>query len=427
MPTRFSDANGRYLGFDRAVHEGGGRTAYTNFSLWDTYRTQHPLLALVKPGRQADMVASLLRMYEQGGYLPKWPLGNGDSCIMIGTPADIVIADTWLRGVRDFDVAKAWEAVMKTAATPVPDGAPSQGRKGVEEYVSLGWVAADRTDQSVSRTLEFAVADAALAGLARGLGKDADAAVLAGRAANWKNLWDANLKLFAPRNADGSWPPFDPLQDMVLGTSTAYTEGNANQYRWFVPHDVPALVTAFGSPEVFVHELAAFLEKGLAEHAAALAEPREPLWWMTNPPKQYWHGNEPCIHAAYLFAFAGRQDLTQEWVHRIADALYHDGPDGLPGNDDAGTLAAWYVFTALGFLPVPGTDLYVLGSPFFPRAEVRLADGTLVVEAPGAGATRPYVKSVTLDGEPLAGPTFPHARIARGGTLRFELSDSPRD
>jgi predicted alpha-1,2-mannosidase len=431
MPTRFSDVDGRYLGFDGAVHtwpddgaDGADGAYYTTFSLWDTYRTLHPFLILAAPERQRDMVRSLLTMDDQGGWLPKWPLANGYTNVMVGTFADIVVAETWLKGLRDFDPGDAWEAVDRVASVAPPREHGYIGRKGIADYLALGFVPYDRTDQSVARTLEFAVADAGIARFAAALGRAADAARYDDRARHYRNVWDGESGYFRPRAADGRWlAPFDPAST-EFGVGQGYTEGNARQYLWLAPHDPVGLVTLHGGPEAFVARLLEFFAEGAAENERIHSTPHEPVWWMTTPPKWYWHGNEPDIHAAYLFAEAGRPDLTAEWVHWIARTLYHTGADGIPGNDDAGTLAAWYVFSALGVYPVPGTDRYLLGAPLFPRCELDVPGGTLVVEAEGEG---PYVQSVTWDGAPVETPTLRHAALAGGGTLRFGLGPQPSD
>lgn len=421
MPNEFMDVDGSYLGFDGKVHRAEGFVYHTNFSMWDTYRTLHPLLVLVKPDRQRDMLQSLLTMAEQGGYLPKWPLANGYTNCMIGTPADIVIADSVIKGVDDFDVEAAYREMIETATGPTPAGHPYVGREGIEDYLTLGYVAADRYDQATSRTLEYAIADAAIALVAEHLGRSEDAVLFHQRSRQYRNVWDPSTRFFRGRRADGSFlEPFDPLA-FTLTNTLSYTEGNAWQYRWLVPHDPLGLRDLFGSDEAFVEALQTFFVNARAEYESPVLEDADELSLMQNPPRWYWHGNEPDIHAPYLFAVAGRADLTQEWVRWIATTLYHTGRDGIPGNDDAGTLAAWYVFSALGFYPLPGTDLYVLGAPLFPRIEVRLREGVLVVEAPAVSAENRYVQTVTLNGRVVKGPFVRHADIAGGGTLRFEM------
>ena len=417
MPTSFNDVDGDYLGFDKQIHKAEGFTYYTDMSLWDTFRTTHPLYTIIAPDEQRDMVVSLVEMAKQGGYLPRWPSGGGYTNSMLGTPADCVIAETYLKGITDFDVETAYEAMRRTALAPTPQGAPFSGREGVDSYLKLGYCAADQMEEAVGRTLEFCWSDYAIAQLAAALGKKEDAALFDEHARFYKNLWNPETQYFHPRNADGSFTTaFDPLLLTYLDFSGQYTndyvEGSALQWRWCVPHDPEGLVELFGSREHFVEEL----EKFFANSVPAVGK---------NPNAYYWHGNQPDLHAAYLFNAAGRPDLTQKWVRWILAKKYGDGPDGLDGNDDGGTLSAWYVLSSLGIYPVAGTDRYDLGSPLWPRAEVKIGDETLTVVADNAGPENVYVRRVTLNGQELSRTWIKHAEIAPGGELRFEMSAEP--
>jgi predicted alpha-1,2-mannosidase len=428
MPNRFSDADSRYVGFDRSVHDAGTDLYYTNFSLWDTYRTLHPLLMLVQPLRQRDMLRSLVLMALQGGFIPKWPFGIGETNVMIGSPGDMVVSESWLKGIRDFDVEAAYTAMRAIATAPTPAGSQYQGRVDVQDYLALGYVPADRDDQSVSKTQEYAIADFALAGLAKGLGKDADATMFAAHAKFPWNLWSDDQKLFVPRDADGTWIAVpDPTLIQEGGTGQPYTEGNALQYRWLIPHDAVTLRDRMGGAAAMQAALDDFFQGAVVE-LAAMPDPADsdPIWWMTHPPTHYWQGNEPDIHAAYMYLYAQRPDLAQKWIHWIQDTLFTAAANGIPGNDDCGTMSAWWIFSALGFYPLGGTDLYLVGSPTFPHAVLDLGGGkTLIVDAPAAGPDAIYVKSVTLNGTALDKPSFRHADIAAGGTLHFEMSATP--
>ncbi|MFT7625100.1 MAG: putative alpha-1,2-mannosidase, partial [Myxococcota bacterium] len=419
MPNVVSDVSGSYRGLDTEVHHADFEY-YSGFSLWDTYRTLHPLLVLLAPDRQTDMVKSLVRMAEDGGYVPRWPLAGLYTNIMIGAPADVVFADTWLKGVQGFDGEAAFEAALRTADGPVEEGHVYEGRVGVDDYLELGYVAVDRHAESVSRTLEMAISDAALANLAEALGRTEDAARFAERSLNYRNLWDQETRLFRPRNADGSWKtPFDPQAGpSPLGSD--YTEGNPAQYRWLAPHDVPGLLELVGSPEEAVALLEPFFAEARVEQETLPAfTEHDDLWWMNQQPSGYWHGNEPGLHASWLFGQAGRPDLARTWIHWIATALYRTDRAGIPGNDDAGTLAAWYVFAAMGIYPVAGSDRYWLGAPLFPRLEVDLpGSGTLIVEADTLEDGEGY-GTVTMDGAPIEGTVLRHADLEAGGVLRF--------
>ncbi len=433
MPDTFTDQSGKYIGFDKQVHEAQDFTYYTNFSMWDTYRSLHSLLTLLKPERQRDMLTSLVTMYEQGGYLPKWPMGAGYTNCMNGSPADVVIADSYVKGITDFDAEKAFEGMLLTANAPVPPEHPYSGRSDIQNYIDLGY-ATTNTGGPVARTQEFAVADYAISQMAAAMGKTDEAEIFLQRSKNYKNLWHSDYKFFWAKRPDGTWlDDFDPLQFEIErevepgGRKVkAYTEGNAWHYRFLAPHDPEGLAELFGSNETMAQELNTFFEKAAIEREERQQE-LEDGYTLNSllPPTYYWHGNEPDIHAAYLFARVGRADLTQKWVHWIAEHLYGDGVDGVPGNDDCGTLSAWYVFSALGFFPMPGSDLYIVGSPFFPQAEINLPGGVLKIEAPDASLENIYVQSVSFNGEELESPWFTHDMIASGGTLHFEMGPEP--
>ena len=418
MPTLFNDANGDYLGFDRQVHKAEGFQYFTDLSLWDTFRTTHPLYTLLTPKEQRDMVVSLVKMLEQGGWLPRWPSGHGYSNSMLGTPADIVIAEAYLKGIRDFDVEKAYQAMRRTALASTPPGSAFSGREGVEDYLKYGYCPSGPARKSVSRTMDFGWADSAIASLAESLGHTDDAAMFRQHSKFYRNLWNPATQYFQPRDAQGKF--FEPFKPLLLtyfdrkGEFTKdYVEGSALQWRWGAPFDAQGMISLFTNREYFVGELNDFFAK---------SDPTMGAW---SPGSYYWHGNQPDIHAAYLFNEAGRPDLTQKWARWIMDHKYSDTYDGLDGNDDAGTLSAWYVFSALGFYPVAGSDKYQLGSPLFEKAEVKLKNKPLVIVAENFAANHPYVQKVWLNDAPLDRTWIKHAEIEQGGVLRFEMGAEP--
>jgi len=414
MPTVFNDANGEYLGFDQQVHKTSEFQYFTDLSLWDTFRTTHPLYTLIAPEDQRDMVVSLIQMLEHGGWLPRWPSGHGYSNSMLGTPADIVIAEAYLKGIRGFDVEKAYQAMRRTALAPTPPGAAFSGREGVEHALEHGYCPSGLVEESVARTLEFAWADSAIANLAEALGHREDARVFRQHSRFYRNLWNPATQYFQPRDAKGRFlEPFKPLLLTYLdrgGQITKdYVEGSALQWRWGAPHDAEGMISLFKSRESFVEELNDFFAK---------SSPAMGAW---QPGPYYWHGNQPDIHAAYLFNDAGRPDLAQKWVRWIVENKYGDGDDGLDGNDDGGTLSAWFVFSALGLYPVAGTDTYQLGTPLFEKAEVRLKGGPLVIVAENHSASIHEVQTVRLNNTNLNRTWIKHADIERGGVLTFEM------
>jgi len=420
MPTLFQDVNGEYMGFDRQVHQADGFRYFTDLSLWDTFRTLHPLYTIIAPADQRDMMVSLVQMAKEGGWLPRWPSGNGYTGSMLGTPADITITEAWLKGIRDFDVEYAYQSMRSTALGPTPRGAEFSGRRGIESYLKYNYCAADEMDEAVSKTLEYAWADYSIGQLAEALGKKEDAALFAAHAQYYRNTWNPKTQYFHPRNANGVFVEnFKPLLLTYLDLKEKYTddyvEGSALQWRWAVPFDAQGLISLFASPEIFVSELNNFFAK---------SNPAMGAW---NPGPYYWHGNEPDIHAAYLFNEAGRPDLTQKWVRWILDNKYDTSYKGVDGNDDGATLSSWYIFSSLGFYPIAGSDIYQLGAPLFREAEVRIGEKSLLIEADNYAPENFYVQKIWLNDTILRRNWIRHAEIANGGVLRFEMTATPAE
>ena len=419
MPTEFTDVNGEYVGFDKKVHKADSFRYFTDLSLWDTFRTLHPLYNIIAPLDQRDMMISLVKMAEQGGWLPRWPSGYGYTGSMLGTPADITITDAWLKGIRGFDVEYAYQSMRTTALGPTPIGSEFSGRRGIESYLKYQYCAADEMDEAVSKTLEYAWADFAIGNLAMELGKGEDAVLFQKHSQFYKNTWNPEIKYFQPRNADGKFTEIKPLLLTYLDRKEKYTddyvEGSALQWRWAVPFDPQGLISLFEDREYFVDELNAFFEKS------------NPKLATVNPGPYYWHGNEPDIHAAYLFNEADRPDLTQKWVRWILDNKYSTSYEGLDGNDDGGTLSAWYIFSSMGFYPIAGSDIYQLGAPLFKEIEVNINGKKLKIEAKNYSSENFYVKNVRLNDTLLNRSWIRHSEIAEGGVLSFEMSDIPNE
>jgi len=407
MPTLFTESGAAYMGFDGVPHTAEGFTYYTDMSLWDTFRTLHPLMALVDPDRARDFVVSLVRMLEQGGELPRWPMGRGYTGCMIGTHADSVIAEAWIKGIRDFDVDTAYQGMRRHALGPVPHA----GRDDTEHYASLGYCTTDHTGKAPSKTVEYAYDDACIGALARELGHEEDAALFLGRARNYANLWDPETRFLRGRDAAGDWfTPFLPEWPFA----EEYVEGDAWHWLWFAPQDAPGLMDLFGGPAPFAERLDFFFRSASQAPDTFL------------PDVYYWHGNEPDIHAAYLFDEAGRPDLAARWVRWILDTRYKDAPAGIDGNDDGGTLSSWYVFSALGFFPLnPCDGRYMIGTPLFERAVLRLAGGDLEVSAENLSEENLFVQSARLNGRPLGHPWFHHDEIRAGGRLELVMGPDP--
>ncbi len=413
QPRLYSDVDGTYPRFadGTRVETTDGFDYYDDFSLWDTFRAQHPLLLLVQPERVPHLVRSLLAKREQGGFLPNFPAWNSYTSAMIGDHGASVIADAWVKGVRGFDGHAALDALVRNATvTPeYEEYVDGKGRRALGDVLSLGYIPVEQEvreafhrREQVSRTLEYAYDDFAIAALARALGREDVAATFTRRAGNWRHVFDPSIGFVRGRHADGRWvEAFDPAAEQPW-----ITEGTPWQYTFSVPHDVAGLIEALGGREAFVERLDRLFAEG-----------------------HYWHGNEPSHHIAYLYAHAGAPWRTQEEVRRILTTEYGLGPTGLKGNDDTGQMSAWYVFSALGLYPVtPGTPRYALGSPLFPEARVDLGGGRFfTVRSRDVSAVNLYVQSATLDGQPHDRAWISHHDVARGATLVLQMGPRPNE
>ena len=413
-PSLFMDTDGRYRGPDNAVHRAEGFTHYSTFSLWDTYRALHPLLTLVQPPRRTnDFVRSLLasRKASPYGILPVWAFHGLETWCMIGYHAVPVIADAYMKGIRDYPLDEALDA-MVASASYAPYG-------GLASYMKLGYVAIDEEGEAASKTLEYAFDDWTISQVAKDMGRRDVAAAFGKRAQNWRHAFDAKTGFMRARLSDGKFrEPFDPTRS---GYGTDYTEGNAWQYSWYVPHDVHGLIKALGGDG----KLVATLDKVFdAKVDPKLFEHMEDITGLIG---WYAHGNEPSHHVAYLYNYAGQPWRTQERLGQIMDTQYHARPDGLAGNDDLGQMSAWYAFTTLGFYPVaPASNEYVIGRPFVTRASLHLPNGkTFTVRAAPLDGAHPYVGTVTLNGKPYDRSVLRHEDIVAGGELVFTMQAQP--
>lgn len=413
-PSVWSDVDGRFRAPDDQVHVADGYTFRSTFSLWDTFRAEHPLLTLVQPARTTDdVVRSLVasRQYSPDGILPVWQFAGRETWTMIGYHAVPVIADAYLKGVRGYDANAALDAMVASAQYALYGG--------LGEYMKRGYVPIDKEPEAASKTVEYAYDDWTISRMARSLGRTEIADRFETRAGNWRNSFDVKTGFLRARKADGSFRvPFDPT---AINYGSDYTEGNAWQYSWFMPHDQGGLFRLLGGDAKVVAKLDAMFDFDNSKIDYSHAEDIAGLIG------QYIHGNEPSHHVAYLYDFAGRPWRTQERLKQIVESQYKPTPDGLSGNDDLGQMSAWLVFTALGFYPVaPGTGEYVIGRPFVDRAAMTLPDGkTFTVVADGLSEANRYVGRVTLNGVPLAKSVVTHAQILGGGELRFTMQATP--
>ncbi|WP_420454358.1 GH92 family glycosyl hydrolase [Rubrivirga sp.] len=372
------------------------------FALWDTYRAVHPLFTLVRPERQRDMVRSLVDTYRHTGWLPECWTSGTHGFVQGGSNGVVVLADAAVKGLEGIDYETAYQAAQKDADRPSPQ--PGEYGRDSDEYLTLGYSSTNKWCGS-SRTLEYALNDFAVAQLAETLGHDQDAARYRARSLNSYNLFMPDTKFFWARTPEGEWEEgFAPdFQIERWWEGPYFYEGQPWHYSTFVPHDVGGLIRRHGGPQAFTAHLDRLFDE---EH--------------------YAHHNEPGLLSPYLYVYAGRPDKTAERVRHILATEYAPVDDGLPGQDDAGAMSAWYVFSALGFYPNAGQDVYLVGSPLFPRATLDLGDGReLVVTAENVSEANRYVQSATLNGRPLVHAWFRHGQIADGGTLAFVMGPEP--
>jgi predicted alpha-1,2-mannosidase len=413
IPRVFSDADGTYPGFagDEKMYKTNGYDYYEDFSLWDTYRAVHPLLTLLEPRRTSDMVNSLLRKAEQGGWLPIFPCWNSYTAAMIGDHALSMIGDAYVKGITGFDAGQAYKVMHKNAFEPNTDMADykeGKGRRAMDSYLKYGYIPLEDSvpdafhkREQVSRTLEYAYDDFVLAQVAKKLGKEQDYQILMQRAANYKHVFDTTTGYVRGRYANGEWVQnFDPF---ALRASFI-TEGSPYQYTWYVPQDVAGLINLMGGKERFINRLDTLFEK-----------------------RYYWHGNEPGHQTVYLYAYAGVPWKTQQRVRDIIREEYSAEAGGLSGNEDSGQMSAWLVFSMAGFYPVcPGMPYYVLGSPMFDNITLTGPAGKkFTIQARGQSDTNCYIQSAKLNGKPFTRTYLLHEEITRGGQLVLEMGNKP--
>ena len=412
-PSVYSDVDGRYRGVDGAVHPSGGFQNYTVFSLWDTYRALHPLLGLIKPDRNTDMVRSMLAHQQQSAnhILPVWSLMGNEGWCMTGYHAVSVVADAVVKGA-ELDREAVLQALKSTATW---NRFPS-----LEAYMQQGYAPFDHDGTAASNTLEYAYDDFAVAAAAKVLGDRQMAAEFEARSRNYRNVFDPRTGFATPRYADGRFKAdLDPLQTYGEG----FIEGNSWNFSFHVPHDVPGMMEAMGGEPVFLQRLNQLFSMDLP---AKYYEDNEDIT-LDCLVGGYVHGNEPSHHVPYLYAWTSEPWRTQEWLRTIMNKMYRNDIRGLCGNDDCGQMSAWFIFTALGFYPVcPGTDQYILGAPYVPYADVALPNGRhIVVKAPKVSDRNRYVKRVLLNGQPYSRLYLTHRQLVDGCVLEFEMSDKP--
>lgn len=414
-PTLFSDVDGQYRGTDLKVHTlPAGEKNYTTYSLWDTYRALHPLYTFIQRERLPDMANSLIRMAEEGpDGVPVWPLQAVETGCMIGYHSDSVLAEAYVKKIPGVDYAKAYQLWRKRAM--------DDDYRGLVAYRKLGYVPCDKEWEAVSKTLEYCHDDWSVAHLALAAGAEDDYKRLLERSRNYKNVFDSSIQFVRGRYEDGKWAePFDPRGMGHFKEWRDFTESNAWQATFLNQHDVHHYMTLFGGEEGFLKKL-----DELFNQSSELPPDAPPD--IAGMVGQYAHGNEPCHHMAYLYAYAGVPHKMQARVRSLLETMYHNNPDGLAGNEDCGQMSAWFILSALGFYPVdPVSGNYVIGSPLFDRVSINLGNGKeLVLETVGNGSGKPYVQSVMWNGKPYTRTWFSHEEIAQGGKFTFHMGDAP--
>ena len=412
-PTVYMDADGQYKGIDQNAHRASGFTNYTTFSLWDTYRALHPFLNIIQPTRNRDMIRSMLAHYDQSAekMLPVWSHHANENWCMIGYHSVSVIADAIVTGnLTAAEANRALDAMVQTAHTKYYDG--------IGFYEQYRYVPEDKNSTSVSKTLEYAYDDWAIAQAAKKLGRTGIYSEFIKRSENWKNLYDASSGFMRPKMSDGTWGKnFDPMKTEGQG----FIEGNAWNYSLYVPHAPDAMIAMMGGKQKFAAHLDELFSMHLPDSFFAETEDitREGIIG------GYIHGNEPAHHVAYLYNWTDQPWKTQERVRAILEHQYHPTPDGLGGNDDCGQMSAWYIFSALGFYPVaPASGAYSLGSPAIKTAILKLENGrTLGIEARGQSDKNVYVQKVELNGRAIDRRYLTYQEIAHGGKLVFFMTD----
>lgn len=452
QPNVFSDVDGQYRGHDGKVHQldgylnrgaaeeqrgnrniknsppqrlGGekGGEQYTVFSLWDTFRAAHPLYTIIDEKRTVDFINTFIRQYEQGGRLPVWELWGEETDTMIGYHSVSVIADAMAKGIKGFDYEKAYAAAKHSA---------NLDHHGLAGYKKRGYISGEDDNESVSKTLEYAYNDYCIATMAQSLMRenlkdrskagDAKQKLLEKEATHYfdrslyyRNLFDPQTGFMRPKRNGSFISPFAPNE-----VTFHFTEGNSWVYTFFAPHDVSGLAELYGGKIEFAKKL-----KEIFTTTDKLTGRFQPD--ITGLIGQYAHGNEPSHHIPYLFNYVGQPWETQGYVRKIMDEFYKNATDGLIGNEDCGQMSAWYILSAMGFYQVnPSRAVYDIGSPLFKQAVINLENGKkFTIKAPNNSTTNRYVKSVKLNGQPLREPIFRHSSITDGGTLEFEMTDSP--
>lgn len=406
IPNIVNDKNGQFRRHNMEIAQvPNGHKRYSTFSIWDTFRAWNPLVTLTNHELVNDMIQSYLDIYQVTGELPIWPLSAGETETMIGYHSVSVIADAYRKGIRDYDVELAYEAMKHSS---------NINKKGSDYYTKYGFIPSNIKRESVSCLLEYAYDDWCISQMAKESGKEEDYKIYKERALSYINVFDGHTRFFRGKRMDGNWDnPFNPFEP-----GRAYTEATAWQYRFFVPHDVNGMIQLFGGMEEFSAQLdSLFIVESVVD-----GEMND----ITGLIGQYAHGNEPSHHMAYLYNYIGQPWKTQEMTRRILKEMYVPTPEGIIGNEDCGQMSAWYIFSSLGFYPVcPGSNEFSLTTPLFEKATIRLANGKMLIIQANQPEKNVYIDKVILNGEIIEKNYLLYEQLMAGGTLEYILSDQP--
>jgi len=406
QPHTYMDVDGLYRGMDLKIHKAENFTNYTVFSLWDTYRTWHPLMTILDTRRTSDFIKTFLKMFDHGGMLPVWELAANETWCMIGYHSVSVIADAWMKGIRDFDEKKAFMAMANSAR---------QNHFGLDAYMRYGHIPGDKEHESISKTLEYAYDDWCIAQMAKNMERDDIYREFIRRAQFYKNIFDPSTGFMRPK-INGNWiSPFDPTR-----VDWHFTEANSWQYSFYVPQDISGLISLHGGKE----KLSALIDELFETESPITGRDMKDITGLIG---QYAHGNEPSHHMAYLYNFTGEPWKTQQRVRQIMDEQYSHLPDGLAGNEDCGQMSAWLVMSAMGFYPVtPGKPEYIIGTPWFPEMIINLENGkTFTITADNVSKRNRYIQSAKLNNKPYTKSYLLHQDIINGGRLLFTMGSKP--
>ena len=405
-PNLYQDVDSRYRGMDLEIHKTNDFDYYTVFSLWDTYRAAHPLYTIIEQDRTNDFINTFLAKYDEGGIMPIWDLSACYTGCMIGYHAVPVIADAYLKGIKNYDTEKALQAMIYSA---------TRDKLGLESYKNYGFIPVEKESESVSKTLEYAYDDWTIAQMAKAMNKEKVYKTYSERAQYYKNIFDPSSQFMRGRFRNTWFAPFDPYE-----VNFNYTEANSWQYSFYVPQDISGFMDLLGGKKALENQLDKLFTAKNETSGRNQAD-------ITGLIGQYAHGNEPSHHMAYLYNFVNKPYKTQEKVHQILTELYTNTPDGISGNEDCGQMSAWYIFSSLGFYPVtPASNQYIIGSPLFNKATINLENGkTFTVEMVYKSEENIYIKSAKLNGKNYEYSYINHNDIVNGGTLVFEMTNTP--